>query len=102
MADIIIHEVGPRDGLQIEKVTVPTEQKIAWIDALIRSGVDVVQVGSFVHQQKVPQMADTDALFAHYALPEHKPARTRSSRRANRRRRDYRPCAARSPPVRDR
>jgi hydroxymethylglutaryl-CoA lyase len=79
MSDIIIHEVGPRDGLQIEKVTVPTEQKIAWIDALVRSGVDVVQVGSFVHQQKVPQMADTDALFVHYAQPEHKPARTRLS-----------------------
>ena len=79
MSDIIIHDVGPRDGLQIEKVTVPTEQKIAWIDALIRSGVDVVQVGSFVHQQKVPQMADTDALFTHYAQPEHKPARTRLS-----------------------
>jgi hydroxymethylglutaryl-CoA lyase len=76
MSEIIIHEVGPRDGLQIEKTTVPTEQKIAWIDALIRSGVDVVQVGSFVHQQKVPQMADTDALFAHYAQPGCKPART--------------------------
>ncbi len=79
MADIIIHDVGPRDGLQIEKVTVPTGQKIAWIDALVRSGVDVVQVGSFVHQQKVPQMADTDALFAHYALPGNRPARTRLS-----------------------
>ncbi len=79
MADIIIHEVGPRDGLQIEKTTVPTEQKIAWIDALIRSGVDVIQVGSFVHQQKVPQMADTDALFAHYAEPGRTPARTRLS-----------------------
>ncbi len=79
MSEIIIHEVGPRDGLQIEKTIVPTEQKIAWIDALIASGVDVVQVGSFVHQQKVPQMADTDALFIHYAQPGHKPARTRLS-----------------------
>ena len=79
MGEIIIHEVGPRDGLQIEKTTVPTEQKIAWIDGLIRSGVDVVQLGSFVHQQKVPQMADTDALFLHYAEPAHKPAGTRLS-----------------------
>jgi hydroxymethylglutaryl-CoA lyase len=79
MSNIIIHEVGPRDGLQIEKTTVPTEQKIAWIDALVRSGVDVVQVGSFVHQQKVPQMADTDALFTHYAQPGRKPARTKLS-----------------------
>ena len=79
MPEVIIHEVGPRDGLQIEKTTVPTEQKIAWIDALVDSGVDVVQVGSFVHQQKVPQMADTDALFAHYAQPGRKPARTKLS-----------------------
>jgi hydroxymethylglutaryl-CoA lyase len=79
MSDIIIHEVGLRDGLQIEKTTVPTEQKIAWIDALIGSGVDVIQVGSFVHQQKVPQMADTDALFIHYGQPGRKPARTRLS-----------------------
>ena len=79
MSELIIHEVGPRDGLQIEKTTVPTEQKIAWIDALIASGVDVVQVGSFVHQQKVPQMADTDALFTHYAQPGRRPARTRLS-----------------------
>jgi hydroxymethylglutaryl-CoA lyase len=79
MSEIIIHEVGPRDGLQIEKATVPTEQKIKWIDALIQSGVDIVQLGSFVHQQKVPQMADTDALFTHYGQPSHKPARTRLS-----------------------
>jgi hydroxymethylglutaryl-CoA lyase len=79
MAELIIHDVGPRDGLQIEKTTVPTEQKIAWIDALIASGVDIVQVGSFVHKEKVPQMADTDALFAHYTQPANKPARTRLS-----------------------
>jgi len=79
MADIIIHDVGPRDGLQIEKTTVPTEQKIKWIGALVDAGVDIVQVGSFVHQQKVPQMADTDALFAHFAQPGRKPARTQLS-----------------------
>jgi hydroxymethylglutaryl-CoA lyase len=79
MAELIIHDVGPRDGLQIEKTTVPTGQKIAWIDALIASGVDIVQVGSFVHKEKVPQMADTDALFTHYAQPDRKPARTRLS-----------------------
>jgi hydroxymethylglutaryl-CoA lyase len=79
MSELIIHDVGPRDGLQIEKTTVPTDQKIRWIDALIASNIDIVQVGSFVHQQKVPQMADTDALFTHYAQPGHKPARTRLS-----------------------
>jgi hydroxymethylglutaryl-CoA lyase len=79
MAELIIHDVGPRDGLQIEKTAVPTDQKIAWIDALIASGVDIVQVGSFVHREKVPQMADTDALFTHYGQPDRKPARTQLS-----------------------
>ncbi len=72
MPDIIIHEVGPRDGLQIEKQTVPTEQKIAWIDALINTGIDIIQLGSFVHPQKVPQMADTDRLFSYFSQPGRK------------------------------
>ena len=79
MSQIILHEVGPRDGLQVEKTTVPTEQKRLWIQALVDAGIDIVQVGSFVHQQKVPQMADTDALFAYFNQPGHKPARTRLS-----------------------
>jgi len=62
---VFVHEVGMRDGLQMEKQVVPTETKIAWIEALMASGVDVVQVGSFVHPEKVPQMADTDRLFAY-------------------------------------
>ena len=61
---IVLHEVGPRDGLQMEREVVPTEQKLRWIRALIATGVDAVQVGSFVHLEKVPQMADTDRLFA--------------------------------------
>jgi hydroxymethylglutaryl-CoA lyase len=65
--DITIHEVGLRDGLQIEKTVVPTDQKITWAEALVESGVDLIQLGSFVHKEKVPQMADTDALFAHVA-----------------------------------
>jgi hydroxymethylglutaryl-CoA lyase len=63
MSDIIIHEVGPRDGLQVEKAVVPKDVKLGWIRALIAAGVDIVQVGSFVHPEKVPQMADTDELF---------------------------------------
>jgi hydroxymethylglutaryl-CoA lyase len=63
MTSIIIHEVGPRDGLQVEKQVVPTEKKIEWIRKLMNSGIDIVQVGSFVHPEKVPQMADTDEIF---------------------------------------
>jgi len=60
---IVLHEVGTRDGLQMEKAVVPLEKKEGWIRALMASGVDIVQVGSFVHPEKVPQMADTDELF---------------------------------------
>jgi len=63
MTRIVIHEVGPRDGLQMEKQVVPIEKKEAWIRGLMAAGVDIVQVGSFVHPEKVPQMADTDELF---------------------------------------
>ncbi len=66
---IVLHEVGPRDGLQMERQVVPTEQKLRWIRSLIAGGVDVVQVGSFVHPEKVPQMADTDRLFAELGRP---------------------------------
>ena len=69
MKRIIIHEVGMRDGLQMEKQVVPMQQKIKWIEGIIDAGVDIVQVGSFVHPEKVPQMADTDRLFAY--LREH-------------------------------
>ncbi len=71
--DIIIHEVGLRDGLQVEKQVVPTEQKIRWAEQLMASGVDIIQLGSFVHPEKVPQMADTDHLFAHFTQPGRKP-----------------------------
>ncbi len=66
MDELVLHEVGLRDGLQIEKRTVPTEQKIGWVEQLMSSGLDVIQLGSFVHPERVPQMADTDRLFAHF------------------------------------
>ena len=61
--DVVIHEVGLRDGLQMEKEVVPFERKIEWLRGLIASGLDIVQAGSFVHPTKVPQMADSDRLF---------------------------------------
>ncbi len=78
MAEIVIHEVGPRDGLQMEKTLVPYEHKLAWIRALAAAGLDVIQVGSFVHPTKVPQMADTDSLFAELRAGDL-PARVRLS-----------------------
>ncbi|MEK7249857.1 MAG: hydroxymethylglutaryl-CoA lyase [Bacteroidota bacterium] len=63
---LVIHEVGMRDGLQMEKQIVPMGQKAKWVEALIDSGVDIIQLGSFVHHGKVPQMADTDGLFSYF------------------------------------
>jgi hydroxymethylglutaryl-CoA lyase len=63
MTHIVIHEVGPRDGLQMERQVVPIETREDWIRRTMKSGVDIVQVGSFVHPVKVPQMADTDELI---------------------------------------
>jgi len=63
MTHIVIHEVGPRDGLQMERQVVPIETREDWIRRSMESGVDIVQVGSFVHPVKVPQMADTDELI---------------------------------------
>ena len=66
MKDIIIHEVGMRDGLQMEKKIVPLEIKIKWIETLIESGIKFIQVGSFVNPDKMPQMKDTSDIFAHF------------------------------------
>jgi hydroxymethylglutaryl-CoA lyase len=73
MDKIYIHEVGPRDGLQVEKTAVPMEEKIRWIEGLFNSGIDIIQLGSFVNPEKVPQMADTDALFKHFSEAGKKP-----------------------------
>jgi hydroxymethylglutaryl-CoA lyase len=69
--NIKIHEVGLRDGLQNEKLVVDTQKKIEWIEILLESGVDIIQLGSFVHPEKMPQMADTDALFNHFSQLPH-------------------------------
>jgi isopropylmalate/homocitrate/citramalate synthase len=61
---ITIVEVGPRDGLQNEHVTVSTADKIAFIDRLSAANLPVIEVGAFVSPKWVPQMADTAQLFA--------------------------------------
>ena len=71
MLPILIHEVGLRDGLQVEAQVVPTALKLDWIRRAAESGVDIVQVGSFVRGDKVPQMADTDELFRLLAKETH-------------------------------
>lgn len=58
-----IVEVGPRDGLQNEKATVPAEAKVAYITALADAGLKVIEAGAFVSPKWVPQMADTAEVF---------------------------------------
>jgi hydroxymethylglutaryl-CoA lyase len=57
-------EVGPRDGLQNEKITVPSDVKVELIERLADAGLPVVEAGSFVSPKWVPQMADTGEVMA--------------------------------------
>ena len=65
--DILVSEVGPRDGLQSLKVIMPTAAKKAWIKAEAAAGVREIEVGSFVPPKLLPQMADCEELVR-YAL----------------------------------
>ena len=59
-----IFEVGPRDGLQNEQVTLSVGQRVEMIHALVAAGARDVEVGSFVHPKWLPQMANTDEVVA--------------------------------------
>ena len=61
-------DVSPRDGLQNESAVVTTADKLALIARLIGAGVRRIEVASFVHPARVPQMADAEAVVA--ALPD--------------------------------
>jgi hydroxymethylglutaryl-CoA lyase len=62
-ARVRIHEVGPRDGLQNEKRTVPTQVKADFIRRLADAGLTTIEATSFVHPRWVPQLADAEELF---------------------------------------
>ena len=59
-----IMEVGPRDGLQNEKMALDADQRVGLIRALATAGVKNIEVGSFVSPKWVPQMADTDTVVS--------------------------------------
>jgi hydroxymethylglutaryl-CoA lyase len=63
--DVLISEVGPRDGLQSISTILPLEQKKAWITAEAAAGVREIEVGSFVPASLLPQLADTAELVRH-------------------------------------
>ena len=69
MSKISILEVGPRDGLQSEPEILPTEVKKEFITRTIDAGIKQIEVTSFVHPKKVPQMADAEKLVE--SLPEN-------------------------------
>ena len=56
--DVLVSEVGPRDGLQMVHQVVPTADKLRWIAALAAAGLPEIEVTSFVPPKLVPQMAD--------------------------------------------
>ncbi len=72
---IYINDVAVRDGFQIEKTIIPTETKVALIDALSHAGLAKIEVTSFVHPKLVPNMADAAEVLAHI---EHVPGVTYS------------------------
>jgi hydroxymethylglutaryl-CoA lyase len=57
-ADVTIYEVGPRDGLQNEARMIPTDDKIAFINALSETGLRAIEITSFVNPKWIPQLAD--------------------------------------------
>jgi hydroxymethylglutaryl-CoA lyase len=58
--NVLVSEVGPRDGLQSIKRPMPTAAKNRWIAALAAAGMKEIEVGSFVHPKLLPQMADAE------------------------------------------
>ncbi len=61
-SDITLCEVGPRDGFQFESVPIPTETKRQAIQGMIEAGLPRIQIASFVHPGRVPQMADAEEI----------------------------------------
>ena len=60
---ITLCEVGLRDGLQSEKSSLSTDQKVELASDMVKAGFQVIELGSFVSPKAVPQMADTDEVF---------------------------------------
>lgn len=63
--DILVSEVGPRDGLQNVKAVMPIEARKAWISAEAAAGVREIEVGSFVPAKLLPQLEGTAEVVAH-------------------------------------
>lgn len=66
MSEVKVIEVSPRDGLQNESQFIKTEEKIRLINNLIKSGIEHIELTSFVNPKKVPQMADAEKLSDYF------------------------------------
>jgi hydroxymethylglutaryl-CoA lyase len=63
-AEVLIQEVGPRDGLQNEVAVLTPEVRADLVNRLVNAGLQRVQIGSFVNPARVPQMAHTDKVWS--------------------------------------
>ncbi|MCB1177373.1 MAG: hydroxymethylglutaryl-CoA lyase, partial [Leptospiraceae bacterium] len=68
---IKITEVGPRDGLQNEKVTIPTKDKFEFIQLLLQSGIKNIEVTSFVRPDRIPALSDSLELSEKLNIPSN-------------------------------
>jgi hydroxymethylglutaryl-CoA lyase len=68
---VTVVEVGPRDGLQNESATIPTADKIGFVDRLSSAGLAVIEVSAFVSPKWIPQMADASQVFAGISRKDH-------------------------------
>jgi hydroxymethylglutaryl-CoA lyase len=66
-----VREVGPRDGFQNEPETIATDDKVRLVDALARTGLQRLEVTSFVRADVVPQLADGAEVLRRMDVPEH-------------------------------
>jgi hydroxymethylglutaryl-CoA lyase len=66
---VTVYEVGPRDGLQNESRMIPTADKIAFVDALARTGLPYVEITSFVNPRWIPQLADASEVASKASAP---------------------------------
>jgi hydroxymethylglutaryl-CoA lyase len=67
--EVLIREVGPRDGFQNEREVIPTDDKVRLIELLARTGVRRLEVTSFVRPDVIPQLADAEDVLARISVP---------------------------------
>ena len=69
--EVTIVEVAPRDGFQVVKPFIPTDQKIGVVEALAAAGFQRMEIGAYVSPKAIPQMADLGEILGRAKLPEH-------------------------------